>query len=158
MHIDTDTSELLVIKSRKTKTGRLILGAGFVLTVLAILLFIFNTGRYTLIYGAGTGGLLLVISYLALYEQSVVKFDLKSRNIKWTRVKSFQRNEGIIPFSSVRDFVLQRPKVDYSYNMSRLVIITNNEEIPLTETYLRHSRDIMDILSRVRSVLNLSDQ
>lgn len=157
MHIARETSDELVIKTRKTKTGSLILAAGLVLTILSITLFVFNTRKYTMIYGTGTGGLILLISYIALYEQSIFRFDLNSKIIYWIRIKSFQKEEGEIPFSDVRDFVLQRPKVDYTYNMSRLVLVTEKEELPMTDSYLRHTEGIIEILSKVRSTLDLGD-
>lgn len=157
MHITKETSEEIIVKTRKTKTGSLILAAGLVLTILSITLFVFNTRKYTLIYGTGTAGLILLISYIALYEQSIFRFNLKSKVIEWVRIKSFQREEGEIPFADVKDLVLQRPKVDYTYNMSKLVLITQRGEVPMTESYLRHSGNIIEIMNKLRAKLGLPE-
>lgn len=157
MHISSETPEEIVVKTRKTKTGSLILASGLILTILSITLFVFNTREYTLIYGTGTGGLILLVSYIALYEQSIFTFNLKSRMIEWVRIKSFQREEGKIDFSEVKDLLLERPKVDYTYNMTRLVLVTDKDKIPLTESYLRHTGNMIDILNKLRSTLDLPE-
>lgn len=157
MHISRETPEEIVIKTRKTKTGSLILAGGLFLAILSIVLFVLGTQRYTMIYGAGCAGLLLLVSYIALYEQSIFRFDLNTQVIEWVKIRSFQKQQGSVPFSDVKDLVLQRPKVDYTYNMSRLVLITENGQIPMTETYLRHSGNLSDILNKLRSILGLPD-
>lgn len=156
MKIITDTEEEMVIKNNPSRTGKLILAAGFLLAFLAVLTFILSVENRIFVFGGGGGALFLLVVYLSFYELSEYRFNFRSGRIKWTRVQSFQRNEGEIPISDIKDVGIQRPKVDYTYNMSRIVLVSaDSREIPLTDSYIPHTKDTIDVLNRIRERLNL---
>ncbi|MFZ2300941.1 MAG: hypothetical protein WAW10_03605 [Gallionella sp.] len=130
-------------------------GLGLALLLyLAYLLIRGHSGDERIIGLAGASATCALI-FLTSYEKSDFFFDLPSRVLTWSRQRGFFRRNGTVSFAVIERVVLQSCiGNDKYYPSHRVVLITQNGELPLTVAY-EHDDMNEVIAKRIRSFLSM---
>ena len=125
----------------------------FFLLYLAYLLIIHGHFGDERIIGLAGASATCALFFFAGYEKSDFSFDLQSRTLIWSRQRGFFRHNGTVPFAAIERVVLQSCMGnDKYYPNHRVVLITQNGELPITVAY-EHDDMNEVIAERIRTFL-----
>lgn len=103
------------------------------------------------------GSAFFLVCYAICFERSRFEFDPAEGHVRWCRKGFFTTKTGGLPFNQVTSVVLQTCLgSDATCPASRLALITEQGELPLSRAYAGGTGAVHDTIARtIRSVLRL---
>lgn len=158
MRVTKDDREQLIIE---TKPGFL---DWFLLAWMLIMVFFFVKSYLEVprnmrdVYGSAGVSLFLFFAYAMFYERAVFNFNKISKQLIWKRKRFFKVNEGIVSFSNIKNVVLQNSMSGDSTPNTRIMISTDEQQIPLTSSYIGDDNLCIKIAKKIRQAVNHPDR
>lgn len=158
MKITKDTDEELVIETKPGFIVWVFLGLAFVMFYLLAKTYTEVPRNMHDVYAAGVGVLFMLFGYMVFYEKSVFKFHKISKQLIWSRKRLFKREEGLTSFQNIKSVVLENSMNGDSSPNVRVVVVTEQGKIPLTNAYIGNDSLCIRVAKRIRQILKYPDR
>lgn len=106
-------------------------------------------------FGAAVGGLVFFFVAAVFTVRSSFHFDLKTRQLTWSRRGRFTQTGGVIAFDRIRGAVLQSINSDEGLSY-RVTILTQSGEIPISIAYSGNAKKHESARDAINQALDLT--
>lgn len=153
MKITRDTDEQVVIETKPGFISWILFLWAFIMIFFFVTSYMKVPRNMKEVYGAAFVAVFVFISYLLFTEKSEFNFNKISQQLIWYRKRFFNKKEGIVSFHNIKSVTLQNSMSSGSTPNTRVVLITDKEQIPLTIAYSGNSGYCREVAEKIRYLL-----
>lgn len=123
----------------------------FICTGFAVYSFIRYKGTIqdNIFFGQAAAAVVLLLIAVVLFEKSRFVFDRSTHLLTWTKTTVFRKRSGSLGFDAIQSVNVQSLRDTDNVKTTRIVIMTENGELPLSRAYTGQTEHIAAIAKKM---------